>query len=264
MEHKNPIYHLEERGGSIFLAHLIVLVVGGLCHIPQDAQYPIKLFINRRDGPMTKANMFEQIFDIINDKYILLKELPKDEEYTIIPMYGESCEKNGVSDNAHLVFPFLRELFFSRINLEYRNTPRRFFIGRKRSFKLDNAGHTVVQRCIMNEERFSEKLKELNIETIYLEDYIFEDKIRLFNAADLIISTNSSSLSCAIWCNKATVIEIINNRPNTVLGTHYKILCNVLNIKYVNYTDIVCDEYDNFIIEDHDNIYEFLSLLKSS
>jgi hypothetical protein len=261
MEHKNPIYHLAECKGSLFFGHLIIYIVGGLYHIPQDAQYPIKVFIDKQDGPMTKANMFEQIFDIISDKYILLKELPKDEEYTIIPMRGETCEKDGVSDNPHLIFPFLRELFLSRINLEYRNTPKRFFIGRKSSFKTGNTGNTFVQRCILNEERFSEKLKEFNIETIYLEDYTFENKIRLFNEADLVLSTYSSALACAIWCKKTgTVIEMMPNRPNTVIGTHNKILCNSINIKYFKFYSVDADEHDNFIIEDDNDIYEFLSL----
>jgi len=250
-EYKKPIYHLQYRGGEKSLYHLIVLNLGGLYLLPESY-----IYMENKDGPVSKC--VDEAFFILRDKFTLIRTLPEGSDP--IPIFGETCEKDGVSDNPHVIFPFLRELFLTRVAPDTVERPKRFFIGRKNSFKSRNTHLDMMERCILNEDHFIKRLKDYNIETIYLEDYTLDNKIRLFNAAELIISTNSSALTCALWCNKnATIIELANVSPHTVNGKHFQVLCNALGIKYFRYKDIVCDENDNFVINDDDDLYIILS-----
>lgn len=252
------IYKLQDRGGSLALYHLIVYNLGGLYDIPESANFPVTIYLENTGGPMAK--IFDQVFHIIGDKYTLIKQLPVGEEYEIVPIFGETCEKNGVSDHPDVIFPFLRELFLSRISLGTSNMPKRFFIGRKQSVITGNTYLTSPQRSILNEEAFIENLKKYNIACIYLEDYAFEDKIRLFNAAELIISTNSSALTCLLWCNTSVkVVEMSYNAMHTAIGLHYRLICKILGLTYIRYNNIEPDENDNFIVDDDSDIYEYLS-----
>lgn len=252
------IYKLHDRGGHLSLYHLIVLNLGGLYDIPESAKFPVIIYIENTGGPMAK--IFDQVFHIIGDKYTLIKQLPVGEEYEIVPIFGETTLTNNVSDHPDVIYPFLRELFLSRISLGTTNMPKRFFIGRKQTFVTRNTYLTSPQRSILNEEVFIENLKKYNIDCIYLEDYTFEDKIRLFNAAELIISTNSSALTCLLWCNTSVkVIEISHNVMQTVIGLHYRLICKILGLRYIKYNNIEPDENDNFTVEDHSDIYEYLS-----
>jgi hypothetical protein len=255
-EYKKPIYHLQYRAGDKSLYHLIVLNLGGLYLLPESY-----IYLENKDGPTSKC--IDEAFFILRDKFTLIKTLPEGSDP--IPIFGETCEKDGVSDNPHVIFPFLRELFLTRVAPDTVERPKRFFIGRKDSFKSRNTHSNTMNRCILNEDHFIKRLKDYNIETIYLEDYTLDNKIRLFNAAELILSTNSSALTCALWCNmNTTIIELGNISPHTVIGTHYQVLCNVLGIKYFRYKYIVCDDNDNFVINDDDDIYEYLTILEGT
>lgn len=255
-EYKKPIYHLQDRGGYRCLYHLIVFNLGGLYLLPESY-----IYIENKDGPTSKC--IDEAFFILRDKFTLIKSLP--EGSAPIPIFGETCEKDGVSDNPLVIFPFLRQLFLTRITPDTVQRPKRFFIGRKNSFTRKYIHEERMLRTILNEEHFIKKLKDLNIETIYLEDYTFDNKIHLFNGAELILSTNSSALTFALWCNKnATIIELTNSSPQTAIGTHYQILCNTLGIKYFKYTNTLCDNNDNFVINDDDDIYEYLTILEGT
>jgi len=249
------VYHLEERGASTSLYHLLIYVIGGLYTIP-NPDYPVTVYIDTHPGPITKY--IDEAFAILSDTYQLVKTLPAGK---CISIYGEPCEKDGISDNPCMVFPFVRNLFLTRVTLDPMQ-PRRFFIGRKRSFTTGNTCNLILNRTVLNEQHFIERLKQLNIDCIYLEDYSLEDKVRLFHSAELVVSTNSSGLTGVVWCKRsAVVVEIVPGRPQTTQGSHYHRICSVLGINYKKYTDIVTDENDNFTIEDNDDIYEYLRLV---
>ena len=282
---KDILYYLEGRGGHLSLYHFIILNLGGLYYIDKEdytryandggklndtrvvystttkLTYPIKIYIEKGNGPV--SNTFNEAFELIKDTYILLNTIPDGEQYEIVSIYGEPVFLNTASNNPSNVFPFLRSLFLSRIdftkNIESICGKKRFFIGRKRSIGTNTTYHTHAIRTLMNEKVFVENLKKFNICCIYLEDYTFEEKIRLFNSAELIISTNSSALTCLLWCNlDVKVIELINKAVGCGRGEHYKLICDTLGLKYYKYSDIHDDMNGNFTIENDSNIYNYI------
>ena len=253
----NPIFFLENRGGSTILYHFIVLNMGGLYYIEEyiknnNMQYPVDIYMDS-NGILKKV--IKDAFYILRNKFLLLDTLPNDR--SIINIYGETCLTNNICDNPDIIFPYLRELFLSRITNVTTNLPKRFFIGRKQSLINNATTHDITIRSIINEEHFINKLKDYNIDSIYLENLDFIDKLLLFMNAELIISTNSSALTCLLWCNiKVKIIELVNE--NNSLGLHFKLISNTLRLDYCRFSKINDDSNGNFIIEDESEIYDLI------
>jgi hypothetical protein len=253
----DTVFFLENRGGSTILYHFIVLNIGGLYYIEEyiknnNIKYPVDIYMNS-DGILKKV--IKDAFYILRDKFTLLDTLPNDRN--IINIYGESCSTNSICDNPTIIFPYLRELFLSRITNITTILPKRFFIGRKQSFINNATTHTFTNRSVINEDEFINKLKNYNIDTIYLEKLDFINKLLLFINAELIISTNSSALTCLLWCNtRVKVLEIINE--NNSLGFHFKLISNTLGLDYYRFSKINDDSNGNFIIEDESEIYNLI------
>jgi hypothetical protein len=280
---KKTIFLLEHRGGWWSLYHFLVYNLGGLYYIEHgdyhirhndsvklnDTRvvskpstpliYPLTICLQRGTGPMDA--IINEAFHMIRDRYTFIDTLPSGDQYEIISIYGEPCNLNSASNNPTNVFPFLRNLCLSRITMQPTSLkfPTRFFIGRKQSLKNKNTYHTNVVRTILNEYVFVNRLKEYKISCIYLEDYSFPEKIQLFNQAHLILSTNSSALTCLMWCTPSThVIEILNKPINCGKGNHYKLICDTLGISYQRFSSINDDANGNFTIEDNSIIYNLL------
>ena len=280
---KKTIYLLEHRGGYWSLYHFFIYNLGGLYYInnkqfnirhtdsikindnrlvnkPSNMTYPITICLEKQKGPM--INIIKETFEILKDRYIFIDKLPSDKEYEIVSIYGEPCFLNTASNNPTNVFPFLRELFLSRVDTTKYENSKRFFIGRKKSLITKNTYHKTTIRTLLNEQEFIKKLKTFNITCIYLEDLSVEEKIKLFNNAELIIGTNSSALTCLLWCNiNVKIIEILNKPICCGKGDHYKLISNTLNLKYYRYSDIDDDKNGNFIIKNDSKIYDFIKLI---
>ena len=165
---KQQIFYLEDRKGNFFLYHFIILVLGGLYYISEgfynisennytiikkpdiNLEYPILVFMENPKGLL--KDLIKEAFDIISDKYTLIESLPSDKEYEVIRIYGEPCEANSASNNATLVFPFLRSLFLE--NITCLPIKKRYFIGRKVT------ANNVMMRFIINYTEVAERLKE--------------------------------------------------------------------------------------------------------
>jgi len=279
---KKTIFYLKWRGGEMSLYHFIVLNLGGLYYITNglyditgsdsvelnDARivdkptnkptYPITICIEKKPGPIS-SKVFDEAFDMIKDNFHFIHSLPTGDEYEIVTILGEDCKINTASDNPTNVFPYLRNLFLNKITPQ-KNCKKRYFIGRKHSITNNNGTfHKIHNRTILNEEEFVSNLKKYNIECIYLENYFFKEKIELFNSAELIIGTNSSALTCLLWCNTdVKVIEILNQGYQCGNGCHYKLMCDTLGLKYYRYSNINEDNYGNFSIDNNSDIYQFI------
>jgi hypothetical protein len=230
-----------------------------------EIEYPITIYMDLCDSRLNTciAPVIKEAFDLISDKYTFIDTLPTGDKYELVSIYGEPCNINGASDNYSNIFPFLRELFLNKIDTT-RNSEnyKRIFIGRKNSFFTNNAGHSNPIRVVVNEEEFIERLSEYGIRCIYLEEYSFEEKLNIFNSAELIISTNSSALTCLLWCNiNVKVIEIINKPVHCGNGNHFSLICNTLGLNYHRYSNIKDDENGNFIINNDDDIYKLIETL---
>ena len=241
---KETIFYLEERGG-IWLYHFFVLNLGGLYfisnNIPNNSSNnisnPIKIHMKN------VLPFHREAFDIIKDKFELIEDLSRIQDYEIVSIYGETCVKDGYSDNPTIIFPFLRNLFLERCNFKMIKG-KRIYITRKLS-KSQHSG--ILKRYILNENEFMENMKKYNVEFIQLENYNTLEKIKIFMESETIISSHSGSLTLLLFANKnCNIIEILKNGEPGVPNDHYKTISNNIGLNYNRYSNIVEDNYGNF------------------
>ena len=270
---KDTIFYLEGRSG-MHIYHFFIYNLGGLYYILNNIynhrgnhntsvlfedkskivpapsiniSFPIKIY-------MKDILPFQrEAFEIIKDKITLIDELPKD-NYEIISIYGETCDKNPYCDNT-LVFNFLRNLFIEKLKTTIKINTRRIFLTRNGS-NIYHGG--TLKRYIKNEKEIMEKLKKYNFEYIQLENYNTEDKIKIFMESEIIISSHSSGLLFTLFCNKQTkIIEILNKGTIGFPHDHYLNISRHLNLNYFRYNNINEDINGNFDL-DFNNFEPFL------
>lgn len=101
-------------------------------------------------------------------------------------------------------------------------------------------------------------MNKYGFEYIQLEDYNFEQKIKLFMESEIILSSHSGALTFAMFCNiNSKIIEILNKGTYGFINNHYKNICNILDINYFRYTNIDEDYNGNFNLN-FDNFEPFL------
>lgn len=239
------IFFLENRGGHRHLYHFVVYNLGGLYHIlnnnynsspNSEIEHPSKV-VTKPSNPISfpikiyMHNVLQyhrEAFDIIKDKFILLEELP-DTNYEIVSLHGEPCIKDGISDNPHIIFPFLRNIFLDNI-CTINTNKRRIFITRK-NYKSDEP----TTRYIWNENDLMQMLRQYNFEYIELEEHSMLNKIKLFMESEIIISSLSSALTNILFVDKsAKIIEISRGIHN-----HYAVMSKTLGLNYFRYTNII-------------------------
>jgi capsular polysaccharide biosynthesis protein len=188
-----------------------------------------------------------EAFEIIKDKFELVDPIPQ-ETTEIISIYGEPVITNGLSDNPHLIFPYIRNLFLDATSFHDIMIPgKRIFITRKFS---GNQHGGVLKRCIKNEEEFSEKfLKKHGFEYVVLENYPTLEKIRLFAESEIVLSTSGSQLTFSLFSNKkAKIIEIVKHGELITHG-HNENITKTLGIPYSRYSDVSEDPNGNFTLD---------------
>jgi len=187
-----------------------------------------------------------EAFEIIKEKFILIEDLSKIDNYEIISIYGETLEKRLVTgDHSDVVLPYLRDLFIDKTNFKMVKG-KRIYITRKNSEKYHNS---ITKRNILNEEEMKYMLQKYDFEYIQFEDYSCLDKIRIFMESETILSTHSSSLTFILFANNnSKIIEICNKGTNGFDHSHYKNIAKYLKLNYNLYSNINEDINGNFII----------------
>jgi hypothetical protein len=193
----------------------------------------------------------KETLDLINDKFIVLMESDIKPDDIVIFNYGEK-----ILDNPYHIsldgYKFIKNLFLPKINLENsKHKNKKYYLSRSRSHLLDanKNDSNSKRRQILNEIELSEKLKEVGIETIFLEDYQIKEKIDIFHNSELIISPNSGALTFTMFSTENTkIIEINVENPNQI-SHQYRDQCNALNIPYYKYTTQKLDGNDNMMID---------------
>jgi hypothetical protein len=196
----------------------------------------------------------KQTLDLIKDEFNLVMESDIKPDDIVVFNYGEKI----LDDPYHISldgYKFIKNLFLSKINLENsKHKNKKYYLSRSKSHLLDanRNDSNARRRQISNEVELSQKLKELGIETIFLEDYEIKEKIDIFNNSDLIISPNSGGLTFTIFSTENTkIIEINVDNPNQI-SHQYRDQCNALNVPYYKYTTQKLDGDDNMTIDAKD------------
>lgn len=125
-------------------------------------------------------------------------------------------------ETPEIVTQSLRELF---LKSEYinSNNPKRIYLSRNKS----------NSRYVLNEDELTKFLKDYGFITIYAEDLTFEEQVRYFANADVIVAQHGAGLTNIAFCNsKAKVIEIYNEQMKSILDTSFWRISSNINIEH--------------------------------
>jgi capsular polysaccharide biosynthesis protein len=134
-------------------------------------------------------------------------------------------------------FPVEKEIYkFLRTNFHDKN----IFINVKPISRLiyisrNKVGNSL--RTILNEESFIPQLVEIGFEIIYLEELLFDDKVKLFMEAKLIVTPIGAALSLGFFLNKDAKVIIID-RSELHTNSHYIDIYKELDLSFKQYTNI--------------------------
>jgi capsular polysaccharide biosynthesis protein len=213
-------------------------------------KYPIKIYM-RDILPFQK-----QAFEMIKDKFELVEDLNCFTDYEIVSIYGGiiiNISGGRIhNDMLDITCPFLRNLFLEKHKFDMIKG-KRVFITRKNSECYHN-GNLI--RYIFNEDILMDMLKKYNFEYIQLEDYSTFDKIKMFAESEVIISSNSGSLTLTLFSNEKSKIIELNKRGLE----QYMWICKELNINYYRYSNI---EYEDSFKCFYINVEDFEKYLQS-
>jgi hypothetical protein len=180
---------------------------------------------------------------------------------------GNACnlEHTHIDDNNCIVekeiFPFFRRNFYEKNTFpDYKPLSRNIYISRAKSPNYNN-------RKLLNESSIFPFLTEKNFEIIYLEDYSFDEKVKIFYEARIIVTPVGGAMSLGFFMNeKAKMIEI--STPKIRSMDCYEDIYLQIGIpfrKYTNIQGVETSSFPNFNLidsEDFKNMIEYeLSLL---
>jgi hypothetical protein len=158
---------------------------------------------------------------------------------------------------------FLKDIFKHVYPDEIINNNQYIYITRKNSELLFN--HCKKTRQMNNENDLIPFLNSENVKIIQLEDYPFEEKIKLFKSSKIIIAPHGSSLLFSIFCNLTTKIVEIYSNPDQNMWLHYKIIAENINLPFYRFIntynvdndynfDIDIESFKNFFKSEKNNL----------
>jgi len=219
-------YDIEDRGHQ-WMYHWLIYMIGGLRRLPGDS------VIHFTFPSLKDQGYHGESLAVIEDKYKLIKA-PVNGKY-LGKHHGEPLLAADRVDEK--TFPFLRDLFLSRLPSPVFNKTKYIYITRKNCHILNPGNGGKATRQILNEEEILPGLKELGFEILQFEDYSFKKKVEYFQTSKLIISPASGCLTYSLFADKrSTIVEILP--ANTTQMDHYKIICSVLNIPFQRFSDV--------------------------
>ena len=252
----NNVYVLPDTGG--YLYHYLILELGLLRNLKKENT---TVYINI---PHLKRYNQQYMYDALKYFEPEIIHIENTDNYNKIYIHEHepliNANRTKVSLDALL---YLRNTFLKNTNYTLEKN-KYVYISRNDSELLsNNVIHLPFKRRqILNENELIPKLIELGFEIVYLQNYSFEDKIKIFQTSKLIVGPEGSNLTCSFMANKDTTIIGIYYEGSPVDHTYQ--ITKDLNIKYALFSDItrvVVDSSnwsDNMII----NIDAFIKYIK--
>jgi len=133
--------------------------------------------------------------------------------------------KNIINDIENLPLWISKWLKFKFLNKKSRkNFPKKIYIDRS-----DSESNLRDYRYIVNENEVVTFLKNKGFKTLRLTDLSFEEEIKLFNNAEIVIGLQGAGLTNLIWSGKKTKIIELRSRLTNKL---FENLAKQNNIKF--------------------------------
>jgi len=218
-----------ENRGHVFIYHWIILMLGGLRHIPDISG--AQIFCDAEFPTINGRNYHLESLQLISDKYVFMK--PSDNCITCLP--GEPLIQ---PDHVHSdTYTFLRTLFLTRVSGISPIGCSKIYLTRKNCGVLNPANKGVSIRTVLNEEELYPILRENGFMILQFEEFTFEEKVNLFKTATVVISPNSGGLTFSLFADKEKthIVEIL---PSVLEHDHYKNICTSLGVKYTRFSGL--------------------------
>ena len=203
---KNSIHLISNWGGTNYW-HWIISSLSRLClspNIPQDTTF----LINSLDSSFVSGSL--KSININLDKCIEIDKVKSAHcQNLILPATMGDCDKMGLL--------FLREKIKNKIKPS-TNAPNRIYISRK------------GKRIVNNESEVIDLLKTIGFHVVVCENLSFEDQVKTFSNADVVIAPHGAGLTNLLFIkDNAKVLEL---RSPKYFGKCYYYLSNHLGFQY--------------------------------
>jgi capsular polysaccharide biosynthesis protein len=174
--------------------HWLFHALGRLCYV--EKRYPLEKIqhfaVSHLDESFHRDTL--QLLGIPQKKILPMKEVLHVQPDALIVA-------NWTGGFDPTVAEWLRERFLSRLTPASIAGPKRIYVSRGR----------IGRRHIENETELLEVLRPLGFQTVFCEDLTFQEQMRLFHDAEVIVTPHGAGLSNLLFCRPGTkVIEIFN------------------------------------------------------
>jgi len=219
-------YEMEDRGHQ-WMYHWLIYMIGGLRRLPGESVVYFTFPTLQNQGYHGES------LAIIEDKYKLIQS-PINGKY-LGKHHGEPLLAADRVDEG--TYPFLRNLFLSRLPSPVFNETQYIYITRNNCHILNPGNGGKATRQIVNEDELLPDLRALGFEILQFEDYSFKKKVEYFQTSSVIISPGSGCLTYSLFADtRCKIVEILP--ANITQMDHYKAICHTLNIPYQRFSDV--------------------------
>jgi len=126
------------------------------------------------------------------------------------------------------------------------NTSTEGSSGRKIIYISRQGASPIRGRKVLNYNQLLDILEEYGVESYALETLPFEEQVRIFADADVIIGPHGAGLFNMIFSDDPVVVELF---PESILKPHFYYIANMMGYEYV---PLVTQSEDNSLIIDED------------
>ena len=144
-----------------------------------------------------------------------------------------------VHDSGYLPKTYLDYLIPKVTPKRKRNSKNRIFISRK-------AVDEKRGRCILNEDKLFDLLKDYGFKKYDLASMSIEEQIELFYDAEHIIGSHGAGLSNMIFARNATILELF---PSKTILPHYYYMAKSLEHNYKYQCGKAYSRHNNFEVD---------------
>jgi hypothetical protein len=231
-------YCLDDRASDVFLGHWLTITVAGLWDRIKP-QWTVVLYapwLDPSTGHHVKAYHNETI-ELLKPDFLFINREQRG---------FEGCLPWGGLDLYHndRLMPsegldFLREHFLRKLSLVPRaDAAGLYYFTRKGGGEggIKDRFGMERRRQIENEDALLPGLLAMGFRLIHLEDYSFEEKIRLFAGARLAVGPNSAAFAFSLFMDPAA--DLIEVFPDMELMLHYCYITRTPGVRWQRYTNV--------------------------
>lgn len=211
--------------------HFDGFVSKNLYHFFDDALNPLLLIINAGVIPLTTPILIsERIYQLNHFQFFLKGIEPFKSLNWVVQKSNEwiSVDRLYKADSSTQWWQVMYQLLSKKFT---KNPGLKLFINRRPKY----------QRRLTNSDEVQSTLAQYGFQTVYAEDFSYEEQIKLFNEAEYIVAIHGAGITNIIYSevSRLSMLEIFSK---SYLGPHYYWLGSITAIKYY---DAICgNNYD--------------------